>query len=250
MYKSSQKVQIVPVPCGTGNALAHSMGLSTPELSLNYFLKTKKQNLRQLKIHQVIVKDVKHQEKHVCFSFCILSWGLHAQIVRQSEHFRFLGSLRFLVAALWNVMSFPNYSCELSLNTRSSTSTANSNTITTTNSYAYFLATQMTFLEKGFHICPSATFSCYSLLTLIKTSRWNLLTFLFKASGGQHIALPNVSIQELKSFRLKPLTGGRHIMLDTKLKSIHDICVDGEVFQIENGQEMEVKEANNQFILV
>lgn len=94
----SCRVQIVAIPCGTGNALCHSLGTGTPQEAVSRFLSNE---TRPLKLSAVYVKRLAGGPLELVRPcFCVFSWGYHAQIVRQSEVLRFLGVSRFRVSFL------------------------------------------------------------------------------------------------------------------------------------------------------
>jgi diacylglycerol kinase family enzyme len=91
----SCRVHIVAIPCGTGNALCHSLGTGTPQKAISRFLSNE---TRPLKLSAVYVKRLAGGPLELVRPcFCVFSWGYHAQVVRQSEVLRFLGVSRFRV---------------------------------------------------------------------------------------------------------------------------------------------------------
>jgi hypothetical protein len=107
-------------------------------------------------------------------------------------------------------------------------------------------------LEKGFEICRLADFSkCEtSLLFTEEISRKEMIQFLDAATkGGHHLDFPHVSHLKTEGFELKPLkASGRRIKnhglwgwLFSSGTIVHDVCIDGEVVQLSDGDTLLVK---------
>jgi diacylglycerol kinase family enzyme len=89
-----QTVKLWIIPCGSGNALATSVGVYSPEDGISRFLT--KEPLRKLVIYNVSM-SFNDQLTFLDYCFCVLSFGFHTQIIRQSEWLRFMGAFRFQV---------------------------------------------------------------------------------------------------------------------------------------------------------
>jgi hypothetical protein len=107
-------------------------------------------------------------------------------------------------------------------------------------------------LEKGFEICRLADFSrCEtSLLYTESISRKEMVQFLDAATkGGHHLDFPHVSHLKTEGFELQPLTasgrrsssGGFLNWLFSLGPVVHDVCIDGEVVQLLDGNTLLVK---------
>ena len=107
--KRPSQVRLIVIPCGTGNALSVSMGVESASEALEKYFK---QGPIPLKISAVYAK---HQDSELIellkYSFCVVSWGFHAQVVRQSEGLRKLGNIRFLVNLIEKTWKY-SFSCK------------------------------------------------------------------------------------------------------------------------------------------
>ncbi|KAJ3301815.1 hypothetical protein HDU76_005639 [Blyttiomyces sp. JEL0837] len=143
--KFRPKVLIGVVPCGTGNALATTLGITSPTDAITKIITstsspsslhkfTQPLHLQTLHIQPAptttiptttITTNVKisfkwPQSKPTHYTFCVISYGLHAQIVKQSDSFRLLGNKRFLLAAMMNVVLLKIYHGDLFVDVESS----------------------------------------------------------------------------------------------------------------------------------
>ena len=100
----------------------------------------------------------------------------------------------------------------------------------------------MTHLDSGFNVAPHADFSSldFDIVSTSLIGRRKLGTFLDQATRrGQHIHLPFVHMDKASGFCLRPDSkSGRRI---NRGQIVHDICIDGEIWEMEDGLEMIVK---------
>ncbi|KAJ1551054.1 hypothetical protein HK096_003461, partial [Nowakowskiella sp. JEL0078] len=145
------KIRLCVVPCGTGNALATSIGIVDHEDAVRRLINGK---IRSLTVGAVSIKNISVNTTNKIefpslndvssfknYFFCVVSWGMHAQIVKQSETFRFLGSLRFQLIARLLLLFLKQYPAKLYLahasqrqNKLSSTSSENQTLLNNTDS--------------------------------------------------------------------------------------------------------------------
>jgi diacylglycerol kinase family enzyme len=239
-----KRVHLSIIPCGSGNALACSLGIYSVDDALNYIHNHR--SWKPLKLSRVLIQDPTGHVISQIYSFCVVSWGFHASIVKYSESLRFLGSIRFLLIAIYLLLLLKTFECEFTLMTDSTTSTTPKK-----SSFTYFLSTRMTFLERGFKIAPDADFSTdqMNLITTGNISRSEMYTFLMDAAAdGKHTKLNYVRNQKALGFRLKPLS--QSARQGQGRKKVHDICIDGEMVEVDDGCEIAVDpSAENIFYL-
>ena len=96
-----QSVQLWIIPCGSGNSLAMSVGVYSPEDGVKRFLNKNLIRPKKLIIHTVSM-SFEGGFTFLDYSVCVISFGFHTQIVRQSEWLRFLGAIRFQVLLLFS----------------------------------------------------------------------------------------------------------------------------------------------------
>ena len=148
------RIQLAIIPCGTGNALANTLGLSNPEQALKHFLQS---SARPLMIHTVFSRSREGGPlRRIKYSFCVVSWGFHAQVVRQSEWLRFMGQFRFLVntsqeylraqlAAFWNLIRLKTYSCQFGKMKQG----GSTEPVLEKQEFTYFLSTKVDSLKRS-----------------------------------------------------------------------------------------------------
>ncbi|KND03613.1 uncharacterized protein SPPG_01089 [Spizellomyces punctatus DAOM BR117] len=257
----SLKVPIAVIPAGTGNALATSLKLSSPEEATERLINYKQ--TVPLKISSVHIGPSTLDEcpdEVLMYSFCVVSWGLHAQIVRQSETLRMLGRKRFQVAAMMNIALMHQYRGQLYLLDPTELSQTDPDPVTfakpdwavdekwvpvngkdDATSFSYFLSTKMSSLEPGFQIAPHAhpSTSNIDLVLAPSLNRSQLLHFLQSTP-----AIPEyIRYIKTRGFKLAPSqsSGRRTSWVPKAGKLVHDICIDGEMVELENGQAVWVK---------
>ncbi|KAJ3194105.1 hypothetical protein HK101_003493 [Irineochytrium annulatum] len=119
--KRRPSVRLGIIPAGTGNALATSAQLDTVEDAIERILSG---NCKPMKINSVSISPLSTgvddslpvsswPKEILAYSFCVVSWGLHAQIVKQSETLRMLGNSRFKYAAMLNIVFQHQYAGRL-----------------------------------------------------------------------------------------------------------------------------------------
>jgi diacylglycerol kinase family enzyme len=231
------KAQLFIIPCGSGNALANSLGYSSVQESLDFIQKRIQTNTFE-KLHISNVSILSNDQVLKSFySFCVISYGFHAQLIRQSEYLRpFLGSIRFLLTALYLSFWKPkSYKCLFKTNQDYRI-----------REFTYFLSTRMNYLEKGFKIAPKASYN-QSQMDLIylegNSSSMQMITFLdYAAKDGKHCELDYVFEEKTVDWSLKFFDhGGR---LNEKGDTVHDVCVDGELYELLADQSMHVTAAD------
>ncbi|KAI8839699.1 ATP-NAD kinase-like domain-containing protein [Chytriomyces cf. hyalinus JEL632] len=278
------------VPSGSANALATTLHIESIDMAMrlisNALSDTSSQHhaepdfvLKPLRLasfavapppatRDVHLDDITWPQRN-CLFFCVISYGLHAQIVKHSERWRFLGNRRFQYIAWINILLLWNYCARLwTLNARSyirksatplhtnprfqqqSSNTANSddnikNTAieyTGERSFSYFLTTRMTHLEQGFHISPFSDPSSADLdvVSTSTHSRVQVGKFLGGALGdAQHSDLDYVDNVKLSGFVLQPVVKRNSWFFG---RGTSDVCVDGEMWTVRDGDAIWVRE--------
>ena len=142
------------------------------------------------------------------------------------------------MAALWNLIFFKTYHCEF---------TGEDSDQPNFRNLGYFIATKVDFLDRGFRISKTSDISSneFDLISLENVSRFQIAKFLSAAScenTSSKCNLDYVSTCKSAGFSLKPSTSsGRTSITDGKIGIVHDICIDGEIFEIPDGSSVVVK---------
>ncbi|KAI9095224.1 ATP-NAD kinase-like domain-containing protein [Phlyctochytrium arcticum] len=109
------RIILYPIPGGTGNALCTSSGILDAEEGIKRVVSSvSSQRVRIFgvwRVHGVEARD----EEFLALGFCVTSYALHAQIVKNSEWLRFLGRKRFQVAAAAGIALHTTFHARLSL---------------------------------------------------------------------------------------------------------------------------------------
>ncbi|TPX70740.1 hypothetical protein CcCBS67573_g06450 [Chytriomyces confervae] len=284
------------VPSGSANALATTLRIESIDMAMrlisNALSDTSSQHhsepdfvLKPLRLasfavapppatRDVLLDDVAWPQRK-CLFFCVISYGLHAQIVKHSERWRFLGNRRFQYIAWINILLLWNYCARLwTLNARSYirnsatpqhtnprfqqhqyNNTANSDNDDSINknntraieytgnrSFSYFLTTRMTHLEQGFHISPFSDPSTADLdvVSTSTRSRIEVGKFLAGALGdAQHLDLDYVDNVKLSGFVLQPVVERISWFFG---RAASDVCVDGEMWTVRDGDAIWIRE--------
>lgn len=97
------QITLCPVPCGTGNALATSLGITTIPIGISKTLGVAKSasDLVRLPILRITISESGREQ--VIYAAVVCSWGLHASLVADSdepEMRRQYGPQRFQVQVL------------------------------------------------------------------------------------------------------------------------------------------------------
>lgn len=246
-----QKPSIAILPLGTGNALAHSSGITKDKTSglsslirghpkeIPLFSATFSPGARLLANEAREELELPTYDKvPTCHGAVVCSWGLHAGLVADSDtaHYRQFGAERFQMAAKEALYpadsSLPHaYRGTLSILRSSSEDWVKLDR----TEHAYVLATLVSQLERGFHISPASQ-PLDGKLRLIDFGPMSgdevmqLLTGAYH--GGKHVEDDRVSYQEILGLRIE---------FDEEDARWRRVCIDGKIVRVEQGGWVEVK---------
>ena len=82
---STTKVTIVPIPCGTGNALAMSLGTTSIPTGIAKLFGVGKDGNSETKPLPLLKITIKGTTEKVIWGAVVCSWGLHASLVADSD---------------------------------------------------------------------------------------------------------------------------------------------------------------------
>ena len=80
---SSPRITICPIPCGTGNALAMSLGTTSIPIGITKALGISETSAQPLPVLKVIIRE--EEMERVIWGAIVCSWGLHASLVADSD---------------------------------------------------------------------------------------------------------------------------------------------------------------------
>ena len=97
---SSKVIQLGIIPTGSGNALANSFHLDNAVVGLLSVLRGSSQPIYISSVHKTPPRSqfppsLEKLSPQIMYSCCVVSWGLHAQIVSKSNFARWLGNFKF-----------------------------------------------------------------------------------------------------------------------------------------------------------
>lgn len=234
------------LPLGTGNALAHSSGITRDrtfglrsllcgtEKHLPVFKATFEGRSRLLtnegRTEEII--PIQQDGKHTLFGAVVFSWGFHASLVADSDttEYRRHGSERFKMAANQNLFppdgSPPHiYRGLVQLCTKTSSSATEWNYVDR-HGHTYVLATMVSHLEQTFNISPASTPLDGSLRVVhfgpMEGSRvMEIMKLAY--DGGKHIYDPAVRYKEIECMRIN------FTERDPRWRRV---CIDGMIVEV------------------
>ena len=114
-WQRAIKIPLGHIPAGSANGMASSVAFSNDELfqniSLEYFTSTMAFNLNKYIAKPLDLVAIQLESGMLLHSFLNVEWAIVADVDLESERYRRLGGLRFLVGALIRILSkffFPN----------------------------------------------------------------------------------------------------------------------------------------------
>lgn len=248
--ESYKKPVISIIPLGTGNALAHSIGVSDVAEALDTYTKGKPKELPLLCARfspgsrQLYDEARAERELHkdngvpVAHGAVVCSWGLHAGLVADSDtaEYRKFGAERFKMAAKEALYpedgSLPHaYRAKVSVQR----SGEESWTPLRDGEHAYVLATLVSHLEKGFNISPASK-PADGVLRLVHfgpmpgDAAMEVLTKAYQE--GQHIEDERVGYEAIDSLKIE---------FEEKDARWRRVCIDGKIIRVEEGGWVEVR---------
>ncbi|KAJ5692052.1 hypothetical protein N7462_001475 [Penicillium macrosclerotiorum] len=276
-YKSARTVQMNPcialVPCGTGNAMASSLGLrSGPISGLTALLRgqplpvpiftAKFSPGSQLVIDEgrqrVSIGPQLDAPYQTIYGAVVTSWGLHAALVADSDttEYRKFGSERFKMAAkelLYpsNGMEPHRFQGQITLTVSDDGSTAGDSgsgdreqEIIKDDEHMYVLATLVPRLEKDFLISPESEpldgqmrFLRFGPLPAEEAMR--LMTLAYQQ--GQHVLDEKVLYKRVDQLRIE---------FQEDNERWRRVCVDGKIVAVAQGGWMELSNDPRQLLCV
>jgi diacylglycerol kinase family enzyme len=248
------KPNIALLPLGTGNALAHSAGLTKDNtLGLKSQVRGSPKELPLFRASfspgaRLLVNEGRG-EKHLysvsgiptAYGAVVISWGLHATLVADSDttEYRKFGVDRFKMAgkeALFPSDGSPPhpYKGKVSI-LRTSTNTKDNWETLERDTHGYILATLMSQLEKGFTISPSSRpldgkLRLVHFGALSGQEAMDIMTMAYQ--GGKHVDDPRVGYEEIEGLR---------IQFDEEDARWRRVCIDGKIIRVEKGGWSEVR---------
>lgn len=255
-YKSKKDIGVSPnfalIPCGTGNAMASSIGLRSGSVpGLSTLLRGSPSPLpvfaakfspgSQLVIDEGRQRaDIDTGTYHTLYGAVVASWGLHAALVADSDtsEYRKFGADRFKMAA--NELLYPSDGTSPHQFNGKITLTSNGldgahHEAVEELEHMYVLTTMVPRLEKDFLISPDSV-PLGGQMRLIRfgpmssNEAMHLMTLAYQ--DGQHVKQDTVTYTEIEHLRID---------FQEDEERWRRVCIDGKIVAVERDGWMEIR---------
>lgn len=267
-YRTRRKIHVSPhialVPCGTGNAMASSIGLrSGPASSLAGLLQGRSVPMpifaaRLSPGSRLVVDEGRHRSLidaesyapyQTMYGAVVASWGLHAALVADSDtvEYRKFGSERFKMAA--KELLYPSdgtdshrFQGKITLTIRDSQTGDLQEKPMEDNEHMYVLATLVPKLEKDFLISPDSEplggqMRLLRFGPLPAEEAMRLMAMAYQE--GQHVREETVTYAEVERVRID---------FHEDQERWRRICIDGKIVAVDKGGWMELHKESRQLL--
>tara|TARA_B100002051_G_C16739577_1_gene643375 strand:+ start:3251 stop:4138 length:888 start_codon:yes stop_codon:yes gene_type:complete len=204
----NKKIPIGIVPGGSGNSFLYSEKDNDPNSIFNKILKFEKQKIDVLKVKT---------PDDLLYSINLVGWGLVTDIGKSAEKYRWLGTSRYTLVSLIEIIKNKSRNATLIIDNKEYKKT-----------FTFIIACNTKYVGKGMYMAPSAVIND-GLLDLIivkgNLSRRLLFKTLPKLFKGTHINDPNIEYKQISKFSL--LTKDKDLLnIDGELKGTTSIEVE------------------------
>ena len=184
-----RKIPIGIIPGGSGNSYMHDLQLTDPLKAAKAIINEKTRALDTTKI------EVNHIIK---YSNNMIGWGLVTDVGNQAEHFRWLGTNRYTILSVVEVLRHKSRPAALIMDDKK-----------IEDEFTFIIACNSIHVGKGMKMAPKARLDD-GLIDLIVirsgVSRTRLLQVLPKLFDGSHINEPELEYYQISQFSLIPET--------------------------------------------
>lgn len=240
-----QKPNIAILPLGTGNAMAHSSGITKDKtLGLSTLVRGSPKEIPLFHATfspgaRLLANEAREEYElplynntPTCHGAVVCSWGLHAGLVADSDtaHYRQFGAERFKMAAkeaLYPSDGSPPHPYHGNISILRAG--ASEWKPIERKEHGYVLATLVSHLEAGFHISPASQ-SLDGKLRLLHfgpmggEEAMQVMTGAYQ--GGKHVEDERVGYEEIEGLRIE---------FDEEDGRWRRVCVDGKIVRVERG---------------
>lgn len=184
-----RKIPIGIIPGGSGNSYMHDLQLTDPLKAAKAIINGKTRALDTAKV------EVNHIIK---YSNNMIGWGLVTDVGNQAEHFRWLGTNRYTILSVVEVLRHKSRPAALIMDDKK-----------IEDEFTFIIACNSIHVGKGMKMAPKARLDD-GLIDLIVirsgVSRTRLLQVLPKLFDGSHINEPELEYYQTSQFSLIPET--------------------------------------------
>ena len=183
------KIPIGIIPGGSGNSYMHDLQLTDPLKAARAIINEKTRALDTAKV------EVNHIIK---YSNNMIGWGLVTDVGNKAEHFRWLGTNRYTILSVVEVLRHKSRPATLIMDDKK-----------IEDEFTFIIACNSIHVGKGMKMAPKARLDD-GLIDLIVirsgVSRTRLLQVLPKLFNGSHINEPELEYYQTSQFSLIPET--------------------------------------------
>ena len=184
-----RKIPIGIIPGGSGNSYMHDLQLTDPLKAAKAIINGKTRALDTAKV------EVNHIIK---YSNNMIGWGLVTDVGNKAEHFRWLGTNRYTILSVVEVLRHKSRPATLIMDDKK-----------IEDEFTFIIACNSIHVGKGMKMAPKARLDD-GLIDLIVirsgVSRTRLLQVLPKLFDGSHINEPELEYYQTSQFSLTPET--------------------------------------------
>jgi sphingosine kinase len=197
------------IPAGTGNTLHQHIQCDDPLQAARKILEGKTQ---PLDIARVTLND------RVVYCINIIGWGAVADINATAENLRFLGSVRYTLAALWHILRAKRHRIQI----------VHSDQVID-DEFLFVIACNTKYTGAGMKLAPRAELGDgkVDLIMVRKATRWQMLTLFSRVFNGSHLSLGFIEYHQVRSFALHS-QGNERLNLDGEMTGNAPFTVDVE----------------------
>jgi YegS/Rv2252/BmrU family lipid kinase len=178
-------------PCGSGNAFNHDIDCLSWDKALA--------NLERGQTQKIDIFRLDFTSKSSVYAFNIVGWGLVSDINHQAEKLRWLGAVRYTLAAVIQIFRNPTFSGTVTVD----------DTVFEGN-FCFVLACNTKHTGKAMKMAPLAELSdgLLDILVVKRQPFYKLLQLFPQIFSGSHISSPLLTYIQAKSFSIdaKPQT--------------------------------------------
>jgi len=182
-----QKIPIGIIPGGSGNSYMHDLELTDPLKAAKTITNGK------TRLVDTALVEVNHVIK---YAMNMVGWGLVTDVGNKAEHFRWLGTSRYTILSVLEVLRHKNRSAALIMNEK-----------TIEDEFTFIIACNSIHVGKGMKMAPKAKLDDGLIdLIVVKAgaTRTRLLQVIPKLFEGSHIHEPEVEYYQTSEFSLIP----------------------------------------------
>ena len=185
--KDHQKIPIGIIPGGSGNSYLHDLQLTDPIQAAEAITS---RNKRSVDVAQVEVNHV------IKYAMNMIGWGLVTDVGNKAEHYRWLGTSRYTILSVVEVLRHKSRTATLILDDQK-----------IEDDFTFIIACNSIHVGKGMKMAPKAQLDD-GLIDLVvvrsNVTRARLLQTLPNLFDGSHINEPEISYYQTSEFSLIP----------------------------------------------